>query len=96
MTARDNTPDTGLTYRLSRGGNHPEIIPILHPSFIPTVDMNRTRDLAPPSTVINAQTPERATPPNPRANHSLLTIPFPSVRFPHSDVDSIGVPQRDA
>ena len=63
--------------RLSRGGNHPEIISILHPSFIPTVDMNRTRDLAPPSTVINAQTPARATPANPRANRSRLTTPFP-------------------
>ena len=90
------TPFHDSAHRLCRGGNQPEIIPILHPSFIPTVDMNRTRDLAPPSTVINAQTPARATPANPRANHSRLTTPFPSVRFPHSDVDSIGVSQRDA
>ena len=86
-------PPTRFTYRPCRDGNQPEIDPTLLPSFIPTIDTNRTRDLAPPSTVINAQTPERATPPNPRANHSRLTIPFPPV---HSDVDSIGVPQRDA
>ena len=62
--------------RLSRGGNHPEIISILHPSFIPTVDMNRTRDLAPPSTVINAQTPARA---HQRIRERIAADPPPSL-----------------
>ena len=51
--------------RLCRDGNQPEINPTPHPSFTPSLDASRTRDLTPTSTGTNAQTPTRATPTNP-------------------------------
>ena len=59
--------------RLCRDGNQPEITPTLRPSSIPTPDASRTRDLTPTHARINAQTPKRATPANPKANCSRVT-----------------------
>ena len=57
-------PPTPLTYRLCREGNQPEINPTLRPSFIPTLDASRTRNLTPTCAGTHAQTPTRSTPAN--------------------------------
>ena len=93
-------PPTRLTYRLCRDGNQPEINLTPRPSFIPTLDTTRTRDLTPTCAGTNAQTPPRSTPANsPRDNCSQLTSlpartartlgprPNGTARVPHGTVE---------